>query len=217
MTISIDESPAHHDNNNRTTISNTSTDRQSSGARLSSLRSMLGIPASGVPINGKASSSLGVPPSTTARTAPPGVGGAGGARLGVQTLKHDQEGGRATLTSEIAPKRKKVVLEPGCSALDWAVKKGKMAEERSRRPDGMRIQRITPSQLKTHNTREDAWSAFNGKVYDITPYLRFHPGGVQELMRVAGRDGTRLFMLTHSWVNIDAMIDACCVGILVSE
>lgn len=30
-------------------------------------------------------------------------------------------------------------------------------------------------------------------VYNITPYLPFHPGGEEDLMRVAGRDGTRLF------------------------
>lgn len=27
----------------------------------------------------------------------------------------------------------------------------------------------------------------------MTPYLPFHPGGEKELMRVAGRDGTKLF------------------------
>jgi cytochrome b involved in lipid metabolism len=32
-----------------------------------------------------------------------------------------------------------------------------------------------------------------GKVYNITPYLDFHPGGVPELMRGAGKDGTQLF------------------------
>lgn len=47
--------------------------------------------------------------------------------------------------------------------------------------------------LKAHNKRDDAWSVFNGKVYNITPYLPFHPGGEKELMRVAGRDGTKLF------------------------
>jgi cytochrome b involved in lipid metabolism len=44
-----------------------------------------------------------------------------------------------------------------------------------------------------HNTPEDAWSVFNGRVYNITPYLPFHPGGADEMMRVAGRDGTKLF------------------------
>ena len=53
--------------------------------------------------------------------------------------------------------------------------------------------RVTPSMLKEHRTRDDAWSAFNGKVYNITSYLPYHPGGEKELMRVAGRDGSKLF------------------------
>lgn len=54
-------------------------------------------------------------------------------------------------------------------------------------------------------------------VYNITPYLEYHPGGEKELLRAAGRDGTKLFMLTHSWVNIDAMIDACCLGMVAMD
>ena len=34
---------------------------------------------------------------------------------------------------------------------------------------------------------------FNGKVYNLTRYLRYHPGGEDQLMRAAGRDGTKLF------------------------
>ena len=33
----------------------------------------------------------------------------------------------------------------------------------------------------------------SGKVYNISPYLEYHPGGVEELMRGAGVDGTQLF------------------------
>ena len=97
------------------------------------------------------------------------------------------------------------------------------------------LARIPPSVLRTHNKRDDAWAAFHGKVYNITPYLAFHPGGEKELMRVAGRDGTKLFCtchyhatpttfdadgrtaLTHAWVNVDFMLDACLVGFLVPE
>jgi cytochrome b involved in lipid metabolism len=87
--------------------------------------------------------------------------------------------------------------------------------------------------LKQHRTREDAWTVISGKVYNITPYLEFHPGGEKELMRVAGRDGTKLFgepnpcssvtcsdfglALTHAWVNADMMLDACLVGFLLPE
>ncbi len=44
-----------------------------------------------------------------------------------------------------------------------------------------------------HNTKKDAWVAFNGKVYSMTRYMRYHPGGEDQLMRCAGRDGTKLF------------------------
>lgn len=85
--------------------------------------------------------------------------------------------------------------------------------------------RVTPSELKRHSSRSDAWTALEGKVYNMTPYLRFHPGGQETLMRIAGRDGTRLFcvyatsnaVLTHSWVNIDAVIGPAMIGILVPE
>jgi cytochrome b involved in lipid metabolism len=58
--------------------------------------------------------------------------------------------------------------------------------------------RIPPSVLKQHNKRDDAWSSFNGKVYNMTSYMAFHPGGEKELLRVAGRDGTKLFGMSYS-------------------
>ncbi|KAK7436985.1 hypothetical protein VKT23_006729 [Stygiomarasmius scandens] len=154
------------------------------------------LPASRVPGVGSspalslsvpASSSLAVPPTTTK---PP-------TQLGVTKSK----------------KREKVALAPGHSPLDWAALKSSGQDLRGVET----LMRITPSVLKQHNKRDDAWSAFNGKVYNITPYLPFHPGGEKELMRVAGRDGTKLFALTHAWVNVDFMLDSCLVGFLVPE
>lgn len=77
--------------------------------------------------------------------------------------------------------------------------------------------RVTPSELECHNTPSDAWTAIEGRVYNITPYMRFHPGGKRELMRVAGRDGTALYYKTHAWVNIDAVLGHAVVGVLVRE
>lgn len=59
--------------------------------------------------------------------------------------------------------------------------------------------------------------ALNGKVYNVTPYAAFHPGGIPELMRGAGRDGTQLFGEVHPWVNYETMLTACLVGLLVDE
>lgn len=69
--------------------------------------------------------------------------------------------------------------------------------------------RVTPSMLKEHRTRDDAWTSVNGKVYNITPYLPYHPGGEKEIMRVAGRDGSRLFgaHMSPSLLNLKAHED----------
>jgi len=121
----------------------------------------------------------------------------------------------APLATTERPKKpsRKVALAPGYGPLDWAALKSSGQDLRGVET----LLRIPPSVLKTHNKKEDAWTAINGKVYNITPYLPYHPGGEKELMRVAGRDGTKLFSLTHAWVNADFMLDASLVGFLVSE
>lgn len=64
---------------------------------------------------------------------------------------------------------------------------------------------------------KDAWTSYNGKVYNISSYRDFHPGGVGELLRGAGKDSGKLFNEVHPWVNWDGMLAECMVGILVSE
>lgn len=110
--------------------------------------------------------------------------------------------------------RGKVLLSPGHSPMDWA------ALTRSGNISGVHgFQRVTPSQLKKMTGRKGkpAWSSWQGKVYNITPYLPFHPGGEPELMKAAGRDGTKLFMDVHPWVNWENMLSTCMVGVLVPE
>jgi len=110
--------------------------------------------------------------------------------------------------------RGKVLLSPGHSPMDWAAltKKGNLGGVTG-------FQRVKPSQLKAMTGRKGkpAWSVWQGKVYNITPYLPFHPGGEAELMKAAGRDGTKLFMDVHPWVNWDNMLESCLVGVLVPE
>jgi len=112
-----------------------------------------------------------------------------------------------TTQRPVSKKRGRVVLSPGHSPLDWANLKTSGEDLRVcmykliwKRQSHLfpckgvdTLTRIPPSVLKSHNKRDDAWTAINGNIYNITPYLPFHPGGESELMRVAGRDGTKLF------------------------
>ncbi|RGP66893.1 hypothetical protein FSPOR_6275 [Fusarium sporotrichioides] len=113
---------------------------------------------------------------------------------------------------------RKVLLTPGHSPLDWARISGPNADLRGVEPSTPYL-RVTPSMLKRMTGRKgkDAWMALNGKVYNVTPYADFHPGGVPELMRGAGRDATKLYGEVHPWVNYETMLSACLVGLLVEE
>ncbi|KAH0341557.1 hypothetical protein KCU81_g6094, partial [Aureobasidium melanogenum] len=108
----------------------------------------------------------------------------------------------------------KVKLAPGYSPLDWA----SLAASKNL-SNVSSFTRVTPSMLAEKNGRKgnDAWSVYNGKVYNITPYAPFHPGGRGELLRAAGKDGTKLFMEVHPWVNWEGMLNSCLVGVMVSE
>ncbi|KAF9735102.1 hypothetical protein PMIN06_001447 [Paraphaeosphaeria minitans] len=111
--------------------------------------------------------------------------------------------------------RGKVLLSPGHSPLDWA----NLQRSGTNMAGVPSLLRVTPAMLKEKNGRKGkpAWSSYEGKVYNITPYLPFHPGGEGELRRVAGKDGRKLFMEVHPWVNWDNMLGECLVGIMVTE
>lgn len=117
------------------------------------------------------------------------------------------------------PASRQVELKPGYSPLDWAALTSRPNSQLKGKDAPENLIRVTPTQLKLQNGRKgrDAWTVFQGKVYNITAYLPFHPGGVGELMRGAGKSADKLFMETHPWVNWDGMLSACLVGILISE
>ncbi|KAI4158710.1 MAG: hypothetical protein LQ342_007176 [Letrouitia transgressa] len=128
----------------------------------------------------------------------------------------------STLPSASRPSRK-VLLEPGHSPLDWAnLVNNPLSSTFLRGSDvPLNLIRVPPSLLRHHNGRKgrNAWGVYQGKVYNLTPYLKFHPGGVDELMKGAGRekDAERLFSEVHPWVNWDGLLGECMVGILVGE
>ncbi|KAI0107308.1 hypothetical protein F4776DRAFT_645474 [Hypoxylon sp. NC0597] len=139
--------------------------------------------------------------------------------------QYDRQPGTSTLapppthSSKPAKPSRKVTLEPGRSPLDWArLSNNPSADLRNLGP-GAPYLRVTPSMLKRQTGRKgkDAWTALGGRVYNITPYLPFHPGGEPELLRAAGRDGSKLFGEIHPWVNYETMLSSCLIGLLVEE
>eukprot|EP00076_Gallus_gallus_P006781 XP_001233871.1 cytochrome b5 reductase 4 isoform X1 [Gallus gallus] len=105
--------------------------------------------------------------------------------------------------------RTKVPLKPGRSLMDW-IRLTKSGKDLT----GLkgRLIEVTEDELAKHNKKEDCWICIRGLVYNVTPYMEYHPGGEDELMKAAGADGTDLFDQVHRWVNYESMLKECLVG-----
>uniref|UniRef100_A0A665WQB6 Cytochrome b5 reductase 4 n=1 Tax=Echeneis naucrates TaxID=173247 RepID=A0A665WQB6_ECHNA len=110
--------------------------------------------------------------------------------------------------------RGKVALKPGHSLMDW-IRFSKSGKDLT----GLRgrLIEVTQEELQKHNTREDCWTCIRGMVYNVTPYMDYHPGGEEELMKAAGIDGTGLFDQVHRWVNYESMLKECLVGRMATK
>lgn len=109
--------------------------------------------------------------------------------------------------------RNKTALKPGHSLMDW-IRYGNSGVDLA--GTGGRVRPVQHTELATHNKPGDVWMAIRGKVYNVTSYLDFHPGGVDELMRGAGKDATKLFDEVHAWVNYESLLAKCYIGPLRS-
>ncbi|XP_050429995.1 cytochrome b5 reductase 4 [Adelges cooleyi] len=110
--------------------------------------------------------------------------------------------------------RNKVALAPGHSLMDW-IRLGNSGSDLTGL--GGKLISVSRSELARHNKRSDAWLAIRGTVYNVTRYMDFHPGGVDELVRGIGTDATKLFSEIHAWVNYESILQKCVVGHLVND
>jgi len=109
--------------------------------------------------------------------------------------------------------REKIALKQGFHLVDWMRLMQSMPPPvRSGGP-----RKVSLAELAEHSSQFDCWTAYNGKVYNISQYLPFHPGGASILMQGAGKDCTKLFQKYHAWVNIESMLAKCYVGTLMSD
>jgi Cytochrome b5-like Heme/Steroid binding domain len=71
---------------------------------------------------------------------------------------------------------------------------------------------ISWSEIQQHRHVHDGWVVLKQKVYRLSPYLPYHPGGEAILKGVLGKDATALFDKYHRWVNEDGLIGALLLG-----
>ncbi|XP_044489787.1 cytochrome b5 domain-containing protein RLF isoform X1 [Mangifera indica] len=109
--------------------------------------------------------------------------------------------------------RTKVPFEKGYSQVDWL----RLTQTH---PDlaGLKGQSnkrlITMEEVEQNKKEGSMWTVLKGRVYNLSPYMKFHPGGVDMLMKAVGKDCTSLFNKYHAWVNDEFLLAKCLVGTL---
>ncbi|KAF5731760.1 hypothetical protein HS088_TW18G00445 [Tripterygium wilfordii] len=71
-------------------------------------------------------------------------------------------------------------------------------------------QYITSEELKKHNKPDDLWISIQGKVYNVTDWVKQHPGGDAPLLNLAGQDVTDAFIAYHpgtAWEYLDKLFN----------
>jgi len=56
---------------------------------------------------------------------------------------------------------------------------------------------FTLNEVSTHNSNESCYTVINGNVYDLTPWIKAHPGGDKAILSICGVDGTESFEGQH--------------------
>ncbi|KAK8969837.1 Delta(8)-fatty-acid desaturase [Platanthera guangdongensis] len=66
---------------------------------------------------------------------------------------------------------------------------------------------ISSEELAKHSSPSDLWISIQGKVYNVTDWVKHHPGGDIPLFDFAGQDATDAFLAFHpasAWKKLDA-------------
>ena len=76
---------------------------------------------------------------------------------------------------------------------------------------------ISLAELAEHKTSDSVWTAIDGKVYDVTPFLDDHPGGEEVLRDKAGEDSSVGYHDTGHSDEANKMLVKYLVGSLSAE
>lgn len=138
--------------------------------------------------------------------------------LNTKAVYSDAENSLQKLLEEKKPMKKpapraKVPFEKGYSQMDW-LKLTRSHPDLAGLKGKSNRRLISMDEVRQHQTEGQMWTVLKGRVYNISPYMKFHPGGVDMLMKGVGKDCTSLFNKYHAWVNAEFLLEKCLVGTL---
>jgi len=83
-----------------------------------------------------------------------------------------------------------------------------------------RVRIYTREDVETHKNTSSCWVSRGGKVYDITIFLKDHPGGDDVILNIAGRDVEEIMRDTMGHVHSESayeMLEEYVIGRLGTD
>jgi len=101
---------------------------------------------------------------------------------------------RQSNSGEIAPSDGRLHLKPEIPSISGESGGSEASMLVKRRKAG---HKISLAELKEHNASPSLWITVNNKVYDVTKWAKYHPGGEAAIKSVGGRDATDIMTQFH--------------------
>lgn len=79
------------------------------------------------------------------------------------------------------------------------------------------LQKVSSTELATHNNQNSTWISVEGMVYDVTEYKDRHPGGDEILLKNSGMDATDIFTQVGHTKSARKHMKNFLVGELIGE
>jgi cytochrome b involved in lipid metabolism len=69
--------------------------------------------------------------------------------------------------------------------------------------------------VEARNSEAECWTVIRGEVYDLTAWIREHPGGARGILSLCGTDGTQAFERQHGGrTGPESTLDGYVIGSL---
>jgi len=78
-----------------------------------------------------------------------------------------------------------------------------------------KLRQYTMKEVAMHCTADSCWMIIFDKVYDLTDFNDFHPGGMEIMLEYAGSDATNAFSEKPHTIDAADMLEKYLIGELV--
>lgn len=78
-----------------------------------------------------------------------------------------------------------------------------------------KLKQFTLKDVAAHCTMESCWMVIQDKVYDLTDFIHYHPGGYEIMLEYGGADATNAFLEKPHTIEAVAILEKYLIGELV--